>query len=195
MTNDDTVDAPPPYDLRPSGVVYITVDGQQQAVRRPLLGEFRRFREAHHEAAMKVEEAGARMREELVDINDTLNLYRARIMGDTARAQRLHALRALGEDIDPARSAERARLEAAEQAGPVTDDEKAAHAALERRTQAILSELDDASLEAWAGWTVDTLGALGVTLDSDTIDPALASVEWTLALLDHWRNVTPRRGR
>ncbi len=196
MTDDDLIDdSTPPYDLRPSGVVYVTVRDQRHTLRRPLLGEFRKFREAHHEANLQVSHAGADLRARLLAINETLLGYSARALTPSARAQRLHVLAQVGE-LDPTREAERDRLEAAESAGPMTAEDLAAQADAEVEVQRVMSDLDDASLDAWGAWTADVLNALaGLEVTADDLDPALCSVDFTVALIDHWRNVTPLRGR
>ena len=195
MTDDDTVEADPPYDLRPSGVVYVMVDGARRTLRRPTLGEFRAFREAHHEANLEVTRAGAALRAELLDLNNQLLIFGARAMTPGARDQRLHVLEQVGE-LDPTRTQERDRLKAAAAAGPMTADDDAEHAAAEVEVQTVMSKLDDASLLAWGGWTSYVLGRLGVgEHDPEDLDPALCSVDFTVALIEHWRNVTPLRGR
>lgn len=193
MTDDDT---PQPYDLRPSGVVTVTAAGKQVTLRRPLLGEFRTLRESHHEANLAVSAAGAELRARLLEVNEDLLLYSARAMSPASRAQRLHVLAQAGDSLDPTRQAERARLEAAEAAGPLDAGDRAAHAAAETEAQQIMSSLDDASLDAWGGWTAEVLRTLaGLEVTADGLDPALCSLEFTVSLIEHWRSITPPRGR
>jgi hypothetical protein len=100
-------------------------------------------------------------------------------------------------ELDPTRETDRARLEAAETAGPMTADDLAAYADLEVEVQREMADLDDVSLDAWGGWTVDVVNTLTpLTVTVDDLDPALCSVEFTLALLEQWRYVPgPPRGR
>jgi hypothetical protein len=194
----DAPDNDPPYELRPSGVVYVTVDGRTRTLRRPTLGEFRRFREAHHEANLEVTRAGAKLRTQLVELNDELLMYAARAQSAAVRDQRLHILAKLGDDIDPNRRAERDRLEAGAKAGPLTEAEVAAQAEAEVQVQRVMSDVDDIGLAAWGGWTAGVLQQLGVIdaeYNADDLDPALCSVDFTVALIEHWRSVTPPRGR
>lgn len=194
MTDDDPTAEVDLYDLRPSGVVWVTLAGERRTIPRPTFGAFRKLKEAHEDADLRIVAKGQEIRAEQVEVSAQIALHQARLIPAVRRQQRIHALGQI-EDRDPIEADELARLEKAEELGPPDEGETRAFVAQQARTLALLRELDYAAMDEWGQWLADTFTDLGVPTTVDDLDPSLCTARFTVDLIAHWRSLPPPRGR